>query len=119
MDWPYWSVTAGLRSVFRPIGDGTYEVVILVSTLGDRLLTHSYELPGQSDPDAPLPVLNTKVDGQDAYSINDLTAPHPTRPGLWRIVGRADEQIVLSNGEKTNPVPLGQCPPFFPPKPHL
>ena len=39
--------------------------------------------------------------------MNDLAIPHPTRPGLWKIVGRADEQIVLSNGEKTNPVPLG------------
>ena len=27
---------------------------------------------------------------------------------MWKIVGRADEQIILSNGEKTNPVPLGQ-----------
>lgn len=40
--------------------------------------------------------------------MNDLAMPHPTRPGLWKIVGRADEQIVLSNGEKTNPVPLGE-----------
>ncbi|KAM5543040.1 hypothetical protein V8D89_003424 [Ganoderma adspersum] len=88
IDWAYWSVTASLNTIFRPIGDGTYEVVIL------------------SRPDSPLPVLNTRVGDQDAYSMNDLAMPHLARPGLWKIVGRADEQIVLSNGEKTNPVPL-------------
>ena len=31
MDWAYWSVTASLEAVFRPMGDGTYEVIILVS----------------------------------------------------------------------------------------
>ncbi|KAM5540084.1 hypothetical protein V8D89_006224 [Ganoderma adspersum] len=88
MDWAYWSVTASLKGVFRPTGDGTYEVVIL------------------SPPELPLPVTNTKVGDQDAYATSDLVAPHPTQPGLWKIVGRADEQIILSNGEKTNPVPL-------------
>ncbi|TBU23410.1 acetyl-CoA synthetase-like protein [Dichomitus squalens] len=88
MDWAYWSVTASLKGSFRPMGDGTYEVVVL------------------SPPDLPLPVTNTKVGDQDAYATSDLAVPHPTQPGLWKIVGRADEQIILSNGEKTNPVPL-------------
>ncbi|KAM5530489.1 hypothetical protein V8D89_015843 [Ganoderma adspersum] len=35
-------------------------------------------------------------------TLSPLTPP----PGLWKIVGRANEQIILSNGEKTNPVPL-------------
>lgn len=26
--------------------------------------------------------------------------PHPTKSGLWKIVGRADDQITLSTGEK-------------------
>ena len=62
----------------------------------------------QSPPDIPLPVTNTKIGDRDAYATSDLVAPHPTQPGLWKIVGRADEQIILSNGEKTNPVPLGR-----------
>ena len=68
----------------------------------------------QSPPDIPFPVTNTKVGDQDAYATSDLVAPHPTQPGLWKIVGRMDEQIILSNGEKTNPVPLGQLPLFVP-----
>ncbi|KAI1789126.1 acetyl-CoA synthetase-like protein [Ganoderma leucocontextum] len=89
-DWMYWSISPGHRACFRPMEDGTYEVVML------------------SPPELPLPRTNTMVDGQDAYATSDIAIPHPTKPGLWKIVGRADEQIVLSNGEKTNPVPLEQ-----------
>ncbi|KAM5540085.1 hypothetical protein V8D89_006225 [Ganoderma adspersum] len=88
MDWVYWSVSPGHRLYFRRMDDGMYEVIVL------------------STPEFSLPSPNMTVDGQDAYATSDIVAPHPTKRGLWRIVGRADEQIVLSNGEKTNPVPL-------------
>ncbi|KAI0070275.1 acetyl-CoA synthetase-like protein [Panus rudis PR-1116 ss-1] len=51
-------------------------------------------------------VFNTVIDGVDAYATNDLLTPHPTKPGHWRIFGRADDQIIHSRGEKTNPAPL-------------
>ena len=68
--------------------------------------------------------VNTKIDGVDAFATNDLIEEHPAKPGHWAIIGRLDDQIVLSNGEKvrlrapfppavltcllqTNPVPLG------------
>lgn len=35
-------------------------------------------------------------------------SPHPTRKGLWKVVGRVDDQIMHSTGEKTNPGPLGE-----------
>ena len=54
----------------------------------------------QSNPKCPLNVINTKIDGRGAYATNDLVESHPTKPGLWRIYGRKDEQIILSNGEK-------------------
>ncbi|KAI0755845.1 acetyl-CoA synthetase-like protein [Fomes fomentarius] len=88
MEWAYWAVAPGVECIFRPTGDGVYEVVIM------------------SDVDAPLPKTNTKIGDRDAYATTDLVVPHPTKPGLWKIIGRADEQIVLSNGEKTNPLPL-------------
>lgn len=47
-----------------------------------------------------LPKPNAKEAGVDAYVTSDLVVPHPTKSGLWKIVGRLDEQIVLSNGEK-------------------
>jgi hypothetical protein len=52
-------------------------------------------------------VTNTQIDGADAYATSDLLVPHPTKPGLWKIYGRKDDQIMLSTGEKTNPGPLG------------
>ncbi|KAI0370654.1 acetyl-CoA synthetase-like protein [Pilatotrama ljubarskyi] len=97
MDWSYFIPIPTLTFRFLPHGENKYELVVL------------------SQPDSPLPVVNTKVDGQDAYATSDLVEPHPTKPNLWRIYGRADEQIMLSNGEKvslhahtnrTNPLPL-------------
>ena len=40
------------------------------------------------------------------YATRDLFSPHPTKEGLWRFEGRKDDIIVLSNGEKFNPITL-------------
>ncbi|KAI0647275.1 acetyl-CoA synthetase-like protein [Trametes meyenii] len=88
MDWPYFAPLPTMSLKFLPYDGTRFELVVL------------------SNPEDPLPCINTRVDGHDGYATNDLLEAHPTKPNLWRIVGRADEQIVLSNGEKTNPVPL-------------
>lgn len=59
------------------------------------------------------------------YATRDLIVQHPEKPGLWKIYGRIDDQIMHSTGEKvgsinnlwdrhiyscttkTNPTPLG------------
>ncbi|KAI0717761.1 acetyl-CoA synthetase-like protein [Cerioporus squamosus] len=87
-NWAWWEVNPDAEVVFSPAGDGTYEVIVL------------------SPADIPLPKTNTKIGDREAYATSDLVIPHPTRPDTWKIVGRADEQIILSNGEKTNPIPL-------------
>ena len=46
--------------------------------------------------------MNTKVGDMDAWATNDLVIPHPTKPGLWKVHGRRDDQIVLTNGEKVS-----------------
>ena len=102
MDWEYWTVTVSIECVFRPMDDGTYEVVVLVSP-ASSCTSSLYELKSktpQSPRDIPLPKPNTKIGDRDAYATSDLVIPHPTKSGLWKIVGRADEQIILSNGEK-------------------
>ncbi|KDQ56520.1 hypothetical protein JAAARDRAFT_294258 [Jaapia argillacea MUCL 33604] len=88
MDWEYFLPSPHLLPEFRPMGDGTFEVV---------LLQHTHHTPR---------IINTSVKDIPAYATNDLVAPHPTKPGLWKIFGRADDQIMLSTGEKTNPGPL-------------
>lgn len=35
-----------------------------------------------------------------AYATNDLMEEHPRDPRLFKIYGRADDQIILSTGEK-------------------
>ncbi|KAI0830379.1 acetyl-CoA synthetase-like protein [Trametes gibbosa] len=51
-------------------------------------------------------VFNSVVDGRPAFSTRDLLQRHPTKHHLFRVFGRADDQIMLSTGEKTNPAPL-------------
>lgn len=40
----------------------------------------------------------------EEWRTKDLYAEHPTKPGLWQYRGRNDDIIVLSNGEKFNPI---------------
>ncbi|TFK21458.1 acetyl-CoA synthetase-like protein [Coprinopsis marcescibilis] len=87
-DWNYMTFSGGMMPEFVLYEKGIYEVVIM------------------SQPLCKLLVTNTTVRGTGAYATSDLVVPHPTKPGLWRIFGRCDDQIVHSTGEKTNPVAL-------------
>jgi hypothetical protein len=44
--------------------------------------------------------------GLSEYRTKDLFSPHPKAAGWWKYRGRADDLIVLSNGEKINPIPM-------------
>ena len=48
----------------------------------------------------PLPKCDAKEGEWDAYATNDLVMAHPSKADKWKIVARADDQIILSNGEK-------------------
>ena len=41
----------------------------------------------------------------ESWHTKDLFQKHPIKPNLWKFYGRIDDIIVLSNGEKFNPVP--------------
>ena len=41
----------------------------------------------------------------EEWHTKDLFRPQPNKPNLWQFHGRKDDIIVLSNGEKFNPVP--------------
>lgn len=43
---------------------------------------------------------------KDSYPMGDLYSKHPSKAGLWLYRGRADDIVVLSNGEKFNPQDL-------------
>ncbi|KAG0144881.1 hypothetical protein CROQUDRAFT_723775 [Cronartium quercuum f. sp. fusiforme G11] len=88
VNWEYFEISSQLTTRLVPHGENLYELVILSS---DR---HRCSLAHRFDDFAP-----------QTYHTNDLLSKHPTLP-LYRIVGRKDDQIILSNSEKTNPGPL-------------
>ncbi|KAG0142576.1 hypothetical protein CROQUDRAFT_67074 [Cronartium quercuum f. sp. fusiforme G11] len=86
-DWEYFEIPSQINTQLIPREDGLFELVILSSDKHRCSFTFEKEF------------------GPQTFHTNDLLAKHPTRP-LYRTVGRLDDQIVLSNSEKTNPVPL-------------
>ncbi|THV08167.1 acetyl-CoA synthetase-like protein [Dendrothele bispora CBS 962.96] len=86
--WDYFSFLSNYNLHLIPSDDNTFELVVL---------------PGKS---ISPQVSNTKMDGIDAYATYDMIVEHPQRKGFWKILGRADSQIIHTSGEKTNPGPL-------------
>ncbi|KAJ6526458.1 hypothetical protein B0H19DRAFT_970583 [Mycena capillaripes] len=78
-DWEYMMFDDMYRYFFKPI-DGKLKEMI----------------PSENTPC----VINHR--DPEGFASSDLWEQHPVKPHLWRIVGRADDITVLSNGEKTN-----------------
>ncbi|KAI0314888.1 hypothetical protein OF83DRAFT_1165029 [Amylostereum chailletii] len=74
------SEAGGLSTIFPR--DGTSELYVM---------KHNQHTPM---------VLNTTIAGRRGYATSDILQPHPAKPGLWRVYGRKDDQIMLSTGEK-------------------
>ncbi|KAH7925193.1 acetyl-CoA synthetase-like protein [Leucogyrophana mollusca] len=85
VDWEYFSVTPHCAAKFMPTGDDTYELVVVQESYQELTLT------------------NTEVDGKNAYATGDILVPHPTKPGLWKVLGRINDQIMLTTGDVLNP----------------
>lgn len=86
-DWQWFEWHPELENAMEDQGDGTYEMVVYKDPKLDwvRHLNHAY-------PDI------------DVWRTKDLFIRHPEKPYLWRFTGRKDDVLVLSNGEKFNPV---------------
>ncbi|KAJ7698943.1 hypothetical protein B0H17DRAFT_1167813 [Mycena rosella] len=82
--WMEFSDRAHVRWV--PQGDGTYECQFLT--------TDTHSLPVEN-------LLNVR-----GYATADLWVRHPSKDYLWKLVGRIDDVIVHSSGEKTIPAPM-------------
>ncbi|KAL2209399.1 acetyl-CoA synthetase-like protein [Sarocladium strictum] len=85
-DWNYIHPHPNDGFVFRPHSDDLYELIIV----------RQPELAQWQ------PIFSTFPNLQE-YSTNDLWSKHPTKEGLYTYQGRADNIIVLSNGEKVQP----------------
>ncbi|TBU53497.1 acetyl-CoA synthetase-like protein [Dichomitus squalens] len=89
-EWEYFALTPVVEQarIYQEGQPGVFELVIL-----------------ESETMCPN-VLNTEVDGRRGYATNDLMMEHPEHKEYMKVVGRKDDQIILSTGEKTNPVPM-------------
>ncbi|KAJ7054635.1 putative aminoadipate reductase [Mycena amicta] len=85
-DWEYCRFVDGVSVRWEPQGDGTFECQFLHS---DR---HSLSIEN--------------LDDVRGYATNDLWVTHPQKKHLWKMVGRIDDVIVHSSGEKTVPAPM-------------
>lgn len=81
-DWRYLEWAPGAGALMIPDGDGLYEFVIKPDDLNIQAIWHTI----------------------DVYHTRDLFERHPTKDNLWYSKGHKDDVLVLSNGEKFNPV---------------
>lgn len=88
-NWGYFEWNPFFGIDMQLIGDGLYELVI----------------PRREDSRTVHGIFHTFPTLQE-YRSKDLFVPHPSHPNLWKYHGRLDDVIVLSNGEKLNPVTL-------------
>ncbi|PAV14618.1 acetyl- synthetase [Pyrrhoderma noxium] len=88
MDWEYFKFSPGWSIHLEKYQGGLSEVFVL-------------------DSDAFKPYLiNAKIEDKEAYATGDLIQVHPVHQDRYRIAGRAEEQVLHSNGERTNPTHL-------------
>ncbi|KAF8192961.1 putative aminoadipate reductase [Pholiota molesta] len=83
-EWMWFSDITNIR--WDPQGDGTYEIQFLTNE------RHQVAVENLAD---------TK-----GYATSDIWVQHPTKPYFWKIVGRKDDVIVHTSGEKTVPAPM-------------
>lgn len=85
-DWNYLRSLPSFApyALWEPVAPGICELVIKAGW------------PSQS--------LSNRPDG--SYATHDLFEQHPTDSNKWKYYGRLDDTLVLSNGEKANPVTL-------------
>ncbi|KAF8995095.1 hypothetical protein BDQ17DRAFT_1311142 [Cyathus striatus] len=88
ISWEYFPLTPHSGGTFVEVEDGMYELFIVKLRTKDIRTT------------------NAKLGRHLAYRAGDLFVQHPQNPGYWKVVGRKDDRIIHSNGEKTDPSPL-------------
>ncbi|KAJ7052222.1 putative aminoadipate reductase [Mycena amicta] len=85
-EWNWMQFSDRVNVRWAPVGDGTFEC---------QLLTGPTHHPAIED----LPDVR-------GYTTKDFFEQHPTKPHLYRILGRMDDVLMMANGEKTVPGPM-------------
>lgn len=110
LDWSYFPLSPQIHTQLSPQDDGTYELIILVISFSSLLieapeltLLSSYFLYEQSTETHRCSLGYETEYKSQIYHTKDLVIPHPHLPSYVQVIGRLDDQITLSNSEKTNP----------------
>ncbi|KAJ3997443.1 hypothetical protein F5050DRAFT_1419742 [Lentinula boryana] len=85
-NWSYAEFSDKCTIRWAPQGDGTFEAQFLTTDLHHPAVENIPDVKG--------------------YTTSDIFVPHPTNPNKWKIVGRVDDVIIHSSGEKTVPAPM-------------
>ena len=88
-DWSYMEFLPKTKLEFRPSGDDAFKLIVLANATTEESVALTHNFPEVEE-----------------WHTKDLFKPHPTKQDLWRFRGRRDDIVVLSNGEKLNPVPM-------------
>ncbi|KAJ7696821.1 acetyl-CoA synthetase-like protein [Mycena rosella] len=86
-EWAWMRFSSRINVRWIPQGDGTFECQFLT-------VPETHQVAVENLPDAR------------GYSTKDLFERHPTKPDLFKIVGRLDDVLIMANGEKTVPGPM-------------
>ncbi|KAJ7236073.1 acetyl-CoA synthetase-like protein [Mycena haematopus] len=86
-EWAWFRFSSRANVRWEPQGDGIFECQFLT-------VPETHQLAVENLPDVK------------GYSTKDLFERHPTKPDLYRILGRLDDVLIMANGEKTVPGPM-------------
>ncbi|KAJ6491913.1 acetyl-CoA synthetase-like protein [Mycena sanguinolenta] len=86
-EWAWFRFNNHVNIRWEPQGDGTFECQFLT-------VPETHQVSVENLPDVK------------GYSTKDLFERHPTKPDLFKIVGRLDDVLIMANGEKTVPGPM-------------
>ncbi|KXL48244.1 MAG: hypothetical protein FE78DRAFT_87403 [Acidomyces sp. 'richmondensis'] len=85
--WEYFQYDPQMKGIeFREREEGVYELFLVRHPSTDPYHCAWWTFPNSEE-----------------YSTKDLYTKHPVKPDMWLNIGRADDIIVFSNGEKLNP----------------
>ena len=74
---------------FREVDNGVYEQFFVRHPSTDPFHSLWYTFPDKKE-----------------ISTNDMFSKHPSKPNLWMYMGRSDDMLIFSNGEKYNPTAM-------------
>lgn len=105
-EWPWLAIADRARPRWVPVGDEGFELQLLVRSRRFIMSALALRSPESFQECETHKLSVHNISDTLGYATNDVFVPHPTKQGLWRIIGRVDDVIIMANGEKVVPGPM-------------